>query len=214
MTKSMVIAFDFDGTLTRSDTVVPFLRLVAREGDTMALVGRMAARSHKAVAAIARRDRDRLRALATEAVFAGISGADVDRLAAAYGRRVADQRLRPDTVDRLRWHRDQGHRVVIVSASYEPYLVVVADELGVERVLSTRLEIDADGICTGRLHGRNCRGDEKVRRLEAWFDDQGLAREHVELWAYGDSEGDRRLLEYADHPVWVGNPLDSVAAPA
>jgi phosphatidylglycerophosphatase C len=103
---------------------------------------------------------------------------------------------------------------VIVSASYEPYLAVVADQLGVECVLSTRLEIDAGGLCTGRLDGANCRADEKVRRLEAWLAEQGLARERVELWAYGDSEGDRRLLEYADHPVWVGRRLDSVAAPA
>jgi phosphatidylglycerophosphatase C len=214
MTKSVIVAFDFDGTLTRSDTVVPFLRLVAREGSTMRLVGRSAARAHKAVAAIARRDRDRLRALATEAVFAGVAAADVDRLAAAYGRRIVERRLRPDTVDRLRRHRDQGHRVVIVSASYEPYLTVVADQLGVECVLSTRLETDAGGICTGRLDGDNCRADEKVRRLEVWLAEQGLTREQVELWAYGDSEGDRRLLEYADHPVWVGKRLGSVAAPA
>jgi len=23
------------------------------------------------------------------------------------------------------------------------------------------------------------------------------------LWAYGDSDGDRELLDRADHPVWV-----------
>ena len=39
----------------------------------------------------------------------------------------------------------------------------------------------------------------------------GIARERVTLWAYGDSEGDRALLDYADHAVWVGRRLDSVA---
>jgi phosphoserine phosphatase len=31
------------------------------------------------------------------------------------------------------------------------------------------------------------------------------------LWAYGDSAGDRALLAWADHPVWVQDTLDSVA---
>ena len=211
MTKSVVAAFDFDGTLTKSDTVIPFLRMVAPRRQA---AGRLIRNGHHVVAALARRDRDRVRALATDAAFTGVPNADVVRLAAGYGLAIVEERLRPDTVARLRWHLEQGHSVVIVSASYEPYVVVVAEQLGVHGVVATRLESGSDAICTGRLDGANCRAAEKVRRLELWFADQGLSRDETELWAYGDSEGDRLLLEYADHPVWVGERLDSVAAPA
>jgi phosphatidylglycerophosphatase C len=112
-------------------------------------------------------------------------------------------RLRDDTVVRLRSHIDAGHRVVIVSASYEDYLMPVASELGVEAVLSSRLAV-VNGRCTGQLEGANCRGAEKVRRLEAWLHGHGLAREDIELYAYGDSSGDRELLAWADHPTWIG----------
>jgi phosphatidylglycerophosphatase C len=100
--------------------------------------------------------------------------------------------------------------VVIVSASYEDYLGPVAVHLGAHGVVSTSLDV-VDGRCTGSLRGANCRGHEKVARLDAWLRQQGLAREDITLWAYGDSAGDRELLAWADHPVWVRERLTSVA---
>ncbi len=202
-----VAAFDFDETLTRADSVVPFLRQLA---GTRSLAVRSMMRAHRIGPALARRDRDRLRAIATALGFADRSIVDVAALAAAYADRLCGFGLRDDTVGRLRWHVDVGHRVVIVSASYEAYLVPVGQHLGVDAVLGTRLELDA-GICTGRLDGPNCRGPEKVARLRAWLDQQRIEREHLTLWAYGNSTSDRELLAMADHPVWVKGPLASVA---
>jgi phosphatidylglycerophosphatase C len=162
------------------------------------------------VAAAAHRDRDRLRAVATRAAFTRRPFGEVGAAARRFGSELVDHGLRSDTTARLRWHRDQGHRILIVSASYEPYVQVVAAALGVEAVLATRLEV-VDGVCTGRLEGRNCRGPEKTRRLAAWMDAAALRRDEVTVWAYGDSAGDRELLELADHPVWVREPLASVA---
>jgi phosphatidylglycerophosphatase C len=203
-----VAAFDFDGTLTRSDSVVPFLRRVA---GGRKLVVELARHAPSVIVAAARRDRDRLKALATRAAFRGVPRSRLDALALEQGRTIAVRELRADVVARLGWHLEQGHRVVIVSASYEPYVRVVAGALGVSDVVATRLAVDAADVCTGALEGPNCRAAEKVHRLEQWLSQRGFARIDVELWAYGDSAGDRELLAYADHPVWVHDPLDSVA---
>jgi phosphatidylglycerophosphatase C len=208
MTHPVVAAFDFDGTLTRTDSVVPFLRLV---GGRRRLVLGLGRRAPSVAAAVVRRDRDRLKALATDAVFRGVAQSRVDALARQHGRAIAVRGLRDDVVARLGWHLEHGHLVVIVSASYEPYVHVVAEALGVAHVVATRLAVDAAGVCTGAIDGPNCRAQEKVRRLERWLNAQGLARDGVELWAYGDSAGDRELLAWADHPVWVRETLDSVA---
>lgn len=194
----MIAAFDVDGTLTTTDCVVPFLRRFTRR-PALAL-GALRNARHGALA-LARRDRDRLRAAATAAVLAGVDHDTVASEAEQFIRLVIAGRLRPDTMARLDWHRRNGHRVVLVSASYEVYLVLLADHLGAEAALATRLEVGADGRCTGRLDGRNCRGEEKVRRLHAWLDEQGLRRADVVVWAYGDSVGDRELLADADHAV-------------
>ncbi|NNE10929.1 MAG: HAD family hydrolase [Ilumatobacter sp.] len=204
---TVVAAFDFDGTLTRRDSVVPFLR---RFSSRRRFARRLLRHTLRVLPMAARQQRDELRAVASQLVFAGLP---IDRVAAQaelHGSWLAAEGLRRDTVDRLAWHVDQGHRVVIVSASYEHYVRVVAEQLGGPDVLATRLEV-VDGLCTGRLDGANCRGPEKVRRLEEWLAGLGLDRSEVTVHAYGDSAGDDEMLAWADHPHRVVGPLDSVA---
>lgn len=206
---TVVAAFDFDGTLTTRDSVVPFLRrFVARPS----VVLRSLQQARHMVGGAIAKDRDRLRIAATRATLTGVEFDRVRRVGAAFAAELLTSRLRDDTTARLAWHRDKGHRIVLVSASYDVYLHDVATALGVEAVLATRLEVDAAGRCTGELVGANCRGPEKVRRLEHWFESVGLERAQVRLWAYGDSAGDTELLASADHPIWVGGALASVAA--
>ena len=202
-----VAAFDFDATLTKRDTVVPFLR---RFTSTHRFAVSLLPHTLRLLPIATRRDRNRLRTLVTDIVFRGRPVVEVETEARSWGVEIAENLLRADTVARLQWHLEQGHRVVIITASYEQYVRVVADVLGDVEVVATRLEA-ADGRCTGRLDGANCRGPEKLRRLEAWLAANGLDRSDVTLYAYGDSSGDRDLLAAADHPHWVTRPLASVA---
>jgi len=171
--RMVVAAFDFDGTLTRSDSVVPFLRLV---GGRRKLVFGLLRQAPSVVRAAVRRDRDRLKALATAAVFRDLPRSRIDELARTYGRSLAVTGLRDDVVARLGWHLEQGHLVVIVSASYEPYVSVVAEALNVSNVVATRLELDAADVCTGGIE-LEPRGDD-VRHIERLGDDThvGLVR--------------------------------------
>lgn len=204
----VVVAFDFDGTLTHHDSVVPFLRRVAGTGR---LVTGLVRNARRLVPALVRRDRDALKALATKVTFTGRTYDEIVGHADEYGALVITDGLRADTAARLRWHLDKGHIVLIVSASYEPYVRVVGRHFGVHEVLATRLETASDGSVTGRLDGLNCRGPEKVARLDQWLALNETARSEITLWAYGDSAGDRDLLAIADHPVWVKGLLASVA---
>ena len=204
----VVAAFDFDETITRRDTVVPFMmRIAGRARFALGLLRR----APVLLASLARRDRNAVRAVGTAVAFTGRRLTEIEGHAAAWGAEIVSRHLRDDVVARIRWHLDAGHRVVIVSASYEQYVRVVADHLGVHGVVATRLEVSGD-VCTGRLLGLNCRAAEKVVRLDAWLAEHGLSRAGLTLWAYGDSAGDRELLAAAQHPHWVAGPLDSVPA--
>ncbi len=90
---------------------------------------------------------------------------------------------------------------MLVSASLDPYLVPFGDLCEVDAVLCTQLE-EVDGLYTGELVGNNCRGDEKVRRLQSWMADAGIPVTSLG-YAYGDSSGDSALLAAAHTGVLV-----------
>ena len=196
-----VAAFDVDGTLTTRDCVVPFMRRVT---GARRIATRLGVRPDRALPTLVRRDRDRLKSLAAAAAFRGLSDESVRRQAEPFARHVHDHWLRPDVLDVFRRHGDDGHRRVLVSASFAVYLQPLAELIGADAVLATRLHVTDDGILSGALDGPNCRGPEKVRRLHEWLDRDLGGRGSVRVVAYGDSSGDRELLADADEAHWVG----------
>ncbi len=203
--RPVVAAFDVDRTVTRRDCVVPFLR---RVGGTVTLAWRLALAGRGVGPALARRDRDALKAAAARAAFAGRPSADVEAAGREFAAFIHHAWLRPDVVERIGWHRVRGHDVVLASASFGVYVRPLGETLDVTGVVATELVVGADGRCTGELLGGNCRGAAKVRRLHQWLDEHREGRAAVEVWAYGDSPGDRDLLADADHAVWARGWLE------
>ncbi len=199
-----VAAFDFDGTIVRRDSVVPFLVSVAgRTAVARALGARMPQLLRIAAGRADGDVRDREKARLVRQLLAGRRGEDVDDAGSRFASALwARQVFRPETMARLAWHRGRGHEIVIVSASLDVYLRPLAPRLGVGTVLSCSLERDPGGRLTGELVGGNVRGPEKARRLTAWLGGPA-ALAATELWAYGDSSGDDELLALADHPTRV-----------
>jgi phosphatidylglycerophosphatase C len=192
-----VAAFDFDKTLSSRDNVAPFLRRVIgtrRLASTFAITSPFLVR-----AALMDNQRDAAKAAVLRRALGGRSVADLAPVARGFAAAVVEHHLRPEALERATWHREQGHELVIVSASLSLYLEPIARLLGFDAALGTDMAVGSDGRLTGELSSPNVRHEEKVRRLESWLGtDQA-----IELWAYGDSGGDRELLARADHPVRV-----------
>jgi phosphatidylglycerophosphatase C len=199
----VVAAFDVDGTLTVRDCVRPFL---TRAAGRHRLVAAFVRRPLATARAVVRRDRDRLKEIVVGGALNGRSVAAVEATGEQFAQYVLVNWLRPDVLRRLRWHQREAHRVVLVSASLAAYLRPLATRLGVDDVLCTDSEHDGERY-GDRLLGANCRAGEKARRLDEWLEARGW--HDAELWAYGDSAGDRELLARADHAVWVNGELIS-----
>jgi phosphatidylglycerophosphatase C len=188
-----VAAFDVDGTLTRRDTLLPFLVRATGRADVIRAMVSGLARTRAGT------DRDRLKALVVARLLRGQPIDELRALAEVFADHVVAHGLRASTAAEVVRHREAGRVLVMVSASPELYLEPLAARLGFHAVLGTRLEVGDDGRLTGRIDGPNLRGAHKVARLREW-----LGPEPVELWAYGDAGSDRDMLAMADHPVWVG----------
>ncbi len=107
---------------------------------------------------------------------------------------VLQGQLRPEALQRLRWHQQRGDRVLLFSASPRLLLQPLADWLEVE-LLCTELA-QQQGQWLPRLSSPNCKGPENVRRLELHLGSlEGLVIE-----SYGVSKGDRELLQAAALP--------------
>ncbi len=197
-----VAAFDLDGTLTEGGSVFKWLTAIAGLRTTYGAAGRLAV--PLAVGGLlsglaADRAKERLfRALLHDRDLEAVQSASRD-----FVREHLARHSRELSVQRLRWHQSQGHEVVIVSASPEIYVRVVAEHLGVQGALGTRLAVAPSGRLEGGYDGHNCRGEEKMRRLRAWIEERHDSIP-VEVWAYGNSRGDRRLLDFAQRPYNVG----------
>lgn len=198
----VVAAFDFDKTVSARDNVIPFLRAAV---GTPRLVWALARTSPRlAAAALEDRNRDAAKAALIRRTLTGFDAARLIEIASGFADDVVARHLRADVVERVEWHRRQGHELVLVSASLAPYLDVVGKRLGFDAVLATELAVDEGGHLSGELANPNVRGPEKVRRLEEWLEATASDDRPVFVWAYGDSAGDRELLARADQPVSVG----------
>ncbi len=187
-----IVAFDFDGTLTVRDSYTAFLRWRA---GPLRYAAALASLTPDLLAYLAHRDRGRLKAALTRRLLRGAAreaiAADADRFATETFERL----MRPDALAAWRTHGEAGDMRVIVTASPEEVVAPFARRLGAERLIGTRLAFDTAGRATGGFDGANCRGPEKVARLEdAFGSGQRLAA------AYGDTSGDREMLAIAERP--------------
>jgi HAD superfamily hydrolase (TIGR01490 family) len=98
--------------------------------------------------------------------------------------------------------RDEGHLCAILSAS-TPYLTEpLAEELGIDHVLCTRLEV-SDGMFTGGWEAPLCYGVGKVERARHWAATHGIDLSSSSF--YTDSISDLPMLEAVGMPRVV-NP--------
>lgn len=194
--KPVVAAFDFDGTLTRRDTLFPFLLYVAGPIKFSCKIVLLLATLAGYALGLIRNDKAKIKVL--NRFLADMEMNALQLQALQFAERKLPLLLRSEAMQRLEWHRKQGHRCVVVSASLEIYLRPWASKAGFDDILGSRLETLADGRTTGNLLGENCFGPEKLRRLETLLG----SRDDYTLYAYGDSRGDKELLSAADFPFY------------
>ncbi|PCR97544.1 HAD-IB family hydrolase [Pseudomonas fluorescens] len=199
--KKVLCVFDFDGTLTRHDSFVPFLKFAFGKREFVRRVLTLALPSIRFLAR--RMSRDELKAQLISRFLSGVDAEWVSQQAAKYCAAFWTRLMRPTGLMAIASEISAGSQVTLCSASPALVLQPFADRLGI-KLIGTELEV-IDGKLTGRISGNNCRCENKVLRLEAVY---GPLTEY-RLKAWGDTRGDHELLAAAQdahwrhfHPAW------------
>jgi phosphatidylglycerophosphatase C len=189
-----LVVFDFDHTLTDRETLSRFLLtclplrrvVLALSILPLLLIGFWMRWGW----------REGFKRACLHAFLRGLPEEEFLRLASQYSERTLPKSLRPEMKRRLNTILAADQEVWLISGSLSAYLTPFAKTLGISAVLACDMAVGKDGRLTGGLQGGNCWGPEKLRRLRL------LERSpHRPLIMYGDSAGDRQLLEVA----WEGH---------
>lgn len=194
--KLTVAAFDFDGTISYHDTLLHFLFF--SQGIPMTLLKLFRLSPYFFLYLIGKISRQSIKEQVLKAFFAGELIETLKEKGKQFAQKKLAAHLRPQAMERLRWHQQQGHVCILISASLDIYLSPWAEQEKFQYLISSQLNTDQEGKVSGRLEGLNCWGAEKVRRLEKLLG----PKSEYELYAYGDSCGDKELLELADYPFF------------
>jgi phosphatidylglycerophosphatase C len=191
-----IALFDFDGTITTKDTLLEFIK--HSKGTTRFYLGFLLT-SPWLIAY-------KLKLISNQAAkekvlrfFFRLTPLDrFDIYCQSFTRDVLPRLIRPKALREIEQLRAAGVSVVIVSASPGDWIRPWSESVGAT-LLATRLETAPDKDpakphrLTGRIFELNCHGEEKVRRIREAY----TLEDFQEIYAYGDSKGDRPMLKLA-----------------
>ncbi len=186
--------FDFDGTITTDDSLIKFIRFVV--GDFKTIWGMVVLSPMLVIYKLKLIPNYKAKQYMLSYFFKGMSEEKFMKVANEYSLNHIKTILRPKAMEKIVWYKEQGHKIVIVSASIECWLKPWCDENNLD-LIATKLEIK-DGIVTGKFLTKNCYGIEKANRVKEVND----LSDYDYIYAYGDSRGDKELLELADESFY------------
>jgi len=99
-------------------------------------------------------------------------------------------------------HRQNGDRILVISASGTHLVKPIAARIGIDEVLGIELDV-AHGVYSGKTTGVLTYREGKITRLMEWLEQEG---EHLDgAYFYSDSRNDLPLLLKVENPQVV-NP--------
>ncbi|MCP4552925.1 MAG: haloacid dehalogenase-like hydrolase [Bacteroidetes bacterium] len=184
-----IALFDFDGTITTDDSLIKFIHFAV--GDIKAIWGILLLSPMLITYKLKLIPNYKAKQWMLSYFFKGMNYQQFQKIAERYSIEQIDKIILPKAMERIRWHQQEGHKVVIVSASMESWLKKWCQKHNID-LISTRLEIQ-NGKLTGKFATKNCYGIEKVNRIKERYN----LSEYSVIYAYGDSLGDTEMLSIA-----------------
>lgn len=192
--KKKIYCFDFDGTLTTSDTLLEFIKYA--KGTSRFLMVFLKYSPLLILMKLHLYPNWKAKQQIFAHLFAGMRIEKFDALCRGFAEE-SQHLLRPKGITLMHEALVAGAQVFIVSASIDNWVRPFFDIRNLKgvQVLGTQIEVE-DGKLTGNFKSNNCYGKEKVHRIAEAL--KPFERSEYEIEAFGDSRGDKEMLAFAD----------------
>ncbi len=192
--KKAVAVFDFDGTLTSKNTTLSFLHYAdpRRFYLMMPILVPILLLYLTNMITI-----DQLNRGLCHFFFKGKSKARLCEIGRDFALNKLPAYVRAEAMLKLKEHQENSHPCILATAAYDLYIKAWGDLHGFSEVLCTEIACDGRGNLTGKLKGVSCYGPEKVNRIK-----QILPEFDAIIYAYGDSKGDKEMLNFATYSFY------------
>ncbi len=198
-TNKTLVLFDFDGTITVGDSYLQFI--IFSVGIPRFIWGILLTSPYILLYTIKLLSNAEAKQRVTKNFFQGWDEKIFHDKSKQFVEQRLDGMLRKEMVEKIIAHKNSGHDIYVVSASFEEYLQYWTDKMGIQ-LIGTRLET-LQGKLTGHFKTLNCHGPQKVLRIQGKID----LSQYAKIIAYGDSKGDREMLGLAQEKYYKGIKL-------
>lgn len=185
-----IALFDFDGTITHTDTFTSFIFFAASKKRIR--LGRVVLLPTVIRYKLGWLAGDKTRNKVYKFIFKGKNEKQMRQKGEAFADSIIPSLIRDSAFEKIVWHKSRGDRVVIVSASLDVYLKPWCRKHGLDLICT---EVDSvNGVLTGHYVNGDCSSLEKQIRVENKYD----LNDYNTIYAYGDTPEDKELLSLAD----------------
>ncbi len=189
--KQNLALFDFDGTISYRDSMIEFLKYLK---GTDKLYKIFFLHSHWLILMyLGLIKKYKVKEKIWVKIFGSTKIDEFNQRAKQFALEVLPTFLFQSAINQIKKHKEEGDRVIVVSASAENWLQPWC-EINELELISTVLEVQ-NGRLTGHIEGKNCNGLEKVVRIKQQIN----LNKFDKIYAYGNSKGDIPMLNLATH---------------
>ncbi|PAV00949.1 hypothetical protein B9T66_00715 [Helicobacter sp. TUL] len=198
--QKILAIFDFCETLVSIQSLLPYLEMVGKEnphynGRILRLQQRILPRLHR-YTKIPLFDFKAPR-------YPQLKGMDIlhaRELAKEYVQKELIYKTNEKVLERLRFHQENGHTIIIVSGGLEIYITEFAKLFGIENVVAISLQ-EQNGILNGEIDGIHTMEYRKLYKLTQMFDMSMFDLQNS--YAYSDCPSDIPLLSFVGNGVAI-----------
>ncbi|HEU0109590.1 MAG TPA: HAD family hydrolase [Flavisolibacter sp.] len=192
--KKGIAFFDFDGTITTKDTLLEFIKF--SKGSFLFYLGFLINSPYLVAMKLGLISNQVAKEKVLRFFFKNKDINEFNELCNKFALEEIPNLIRLKAKQEIKKLKTDGFVIVVVSASPENWIQKWSFSEGLE-LIASKLEVN-NGKITGKILGKNCHGVEKLKRIKEKY----IIEDYKVIYAYGDTSGDRPMLNVATHSFY------------